>query len=55
MLFASSYFDKGGTLNYPSFLFGEELFVAEQARQLNLTTVFEPSLKIEHQQHVKQS
>jgi GT2 family glycosyltransferase len=51
MVFNQSYFKKGGTLHYPSFLFGEEIFVAETALKLNLKTVFDPSLKIIHHQH----
>jgi len=43
-----SYFEKGGTLEYGAFLFGEEIFVAETARKLGLTVLFEPSIVIEH-------
>ncbi|TMF26722.1 MAG: glycosyltransferase family 2 protein [Chloroflexi bacterium] len=43
-----SYFEKGGTLDYGAFLFGEEIFVAETARRLGLTVLFEPSIVIEH-------
>ena len=51
MVFAKSYFEKGGSIKYPSFLFGEELFVAETAVQLGLRTIYEPSLKIKHFQN----
>jgi GT2 family glycosyltransferase len=43
-----SYFEKGGTLDYGAFLFGEEIFVAETARRLGLTVLYEPGLAIEH-------
>lgn len=43
-----SYFEKGGTLDYGAFLFGEEIFVAEWVRKLGLTVLFEPSIVIEH-------
>ena len=43
-----SYFEKGGTLDYGALLFGEEIFVAETARRLGLTVLFEPSIAIEH-------
>lgn len=51
MVFAKSYFEKGGTIKYPSFLFGEELFVAETALKLNLKTVYEPTLVVHHNEH----
>jgi len=43
-----SYFEHGGTLEYGAFLFGEEIFVAETARRLGLTVLYEPSIVIEH-------
>jgi len=43
-----SYFEHGGTLDYGAFLFGEEIFVAETARRLGLTVLYEPSIVIEH-------
>ena len=51
MIFNKSYFDKGGILNYPSFLFGEELFVAELGLKLGLKTVYEPLLIVKHFQN----
>jgi GT2 family glycosyltransferase len=43
-----SYFEHGGSLEYGAFLFGEEIFVAETARKLGLTVLYEPSLVIQH-------
>jgi len=51
IIFSERYFQCGGTLGYPSFLFGEELFVAETARRLGLEVVYEPRLKVWHQDH----
>jgi GT2 family glycosyltransferase len=51
MIFNKTFFEKGGTINYPSVLFGEELFIAEQARKLNLNIVYEPALEVEHNEH----
>jgi GT2 family glycosyltransferase len=51
MVFNKTFFKKGGTINYPSVLFGEELFIAEQVRKLNLNMVYEPTLKVEHNEH----
>jgi GT2 family glycosyltransferase len=43
-----SYFEKGGNLDYGAFLFGEEIFIAETARRLGLTVLYEPGVAIEH-------
>ena len=43
-----SYFERGGTLEYGAFLFGEEIFIAETARRLGLTVLYEPAVAIEH-------
>ncbi|HEY0829509.1 MAG TPA: glycosyltransferase [Candidatus Dormibacteraeota bacterium] len=43
-----SYFERGGNLEYGAFLFGEEIFVAETARKLGLTVLYEPAVAIEH-------
>jgi len=52
MLFRRDYFERGGDLRYPSFLFGEEVFVAETARRLDLSTWHDPRLKLVSQDHV---
>ena len=49
--FRSSYFEKGGTLDHPVFLFGEEIFVAETARRLGLTIGYDPRLQVIHREH----
>ncbi|HKC68259.1 MAG TPA: glycosyltransferase [Bacteroidia bacterium] len=51
MVFNKSFFQKGGTINYPAVLFGEEIFIAEQARKLNLITVYASELKVKHHEH----
>ena len=51
MILNKNFFQKGGTINYPCVLFGEELFIAEQALKLNLTMLYEPSLQVEHNEH----
>jgi GT2 family glycosyltransferase len=51
MVFAKSYFEKGGTLDYPFPLFGEEIFISETGRTLNLNTFFDPGLKVIHHGH----
>jgi GT2 family glycosyltransferase len=46
--FHRSYFEGGGTLDHGAFLFGEEIFVAETARRLGMTVLYDPALVIEH-------
>lgn len=49
--FHRSYFDNGGALDYGSFLFGEEIFVAELARRRGMTVRYDPSLCVVHDSH----
>ncbi|HVA98529.1 MAG TPA: glycosyltransferase [Bacteroidia bacterium] len=51
MIFNKTFFLNGGTINYPSLLFGEEIFIAEQAQKLKMITLFDPNLKLEHAEH----
>lgn len=51
MAFSRRFFDAGGSLEHPLFLFGEEVFVAEQCRALGLRTLFVPDIRVEHNEH----
>lgn len=51
IIFHKTYFMQGGDLDFKSFLFGEEIYVAERALQLSLQTYFEPRLRLIHQEH----
>ncbi|MGC8979631.1 glycosyltransferase family 2 protein, partial [Caldisericum sp.] len=51
IIFHRNYFEAGGTLNTECFLFGEEIFVAETARKLNLRILYDPELKVIHHEH----
>jgi GT2 family glycosyltransferase len=51
MFFHRSYFESGCGLDYPSFLFGEEIFVAESARARQLRVEFNPRLRVVHREH----
>jgi GT2 family glycosyltransferase len=51
LIFNWSYFSTGGTLDHPTFLFGEEIFVAEAARRLKLRVVHDPRLVVFHEEH----
>ena len=46
IIFNENYFKNGGNFKHISFLFGEEIFVAETARRLNLNVLYEPDLKV---------
>lgn len=51
LVFHRNYFERGGTLDLPNFLFGEEVLVAETARQLNLDVVYHPEMIIRDYEH----
>jgi GT2 family glycosyltransferase len=51
LIFSSEYFRAGGSLEFPCFLFGEEIYLAETLRKLELDAVYEPSLEVLHQEH----
>ncbi len=51
MVFHRQYFESGGNLSYGSFLFGEEIFIAETARRLGMTIVYDPRLRLCHREH----
>lgn len=51
LIFAAEYFRRGGTFDFPCFLFGEEIYVAETVRALGLEVVYDPSLVVTHQEH----
>jgi GT2 family glycosyltransferase len=46
IIFTKSYFEMNGDFNYPCFLFGEEIFVAETCDRLNLRVLLSPELVI---------
>lgn len=51
MIFTKEYFLRGGAIEYPVFLFGEEVFVAEEARRLALRTVHIQALAVYDRGH----
>lgn len=51
MAFSSEFFRRGGTFEHPPFLFAEEITVAERCRQLHLDAVFDPDIRIVHDEH----
>jgi len=51
IILPNEYFTRGGTLNYELFLFGEEYFIAETAKLLDLKIIYEPNLTVFHDEH----
>ena len=51
-VFHRSYFDMGGDLSHGTFLFGEEIFVAETILRLGLTILYDPRFCVVHKEHL---
>ena len=51
IIFNKNYFERGGTLDHISFLFGEEIFVGETVRNLRLNVLYIPEIKVRHYEH----
>jgi GT2 family glycosyltransferase len=51
-IFSRQYFLAGGNLDWPMFLYNEEIFVAETARRIGLEIIYDPKLLIHHHDHV---
>lgn len=51
MILTSEYFKRGGDLKHPVFLYNEEIYVAENCQKNGLRVIFDPSLKVVHQEH----
>jgi GT2 family glycosyltransferase len=51
MFFRRSFFERGGELRFGSFMFGEELHIAEQARRREIGVVYEPACSVLHNAH----
>lgn len=49
------YFERGGDLRFNSFLFGEEIFLGEITRNLNLKVKYNSTIKIKHNEHATTS
>lgn len=45
------YFERCGVIDYPVFLFCEEIWLAEQCRKAGLRVMYEPSLKVSDAEH----
>ncbi len=51
MILSKSFFEGGGSLHFESFLYGEEIFIAEQCRKLGLSSKVFHELKVIHHEH----
>ncbi len=51
MFFTRHYFQRGGHLKFDSFLYGEELFVAEQLHQMGENCLVHLDMKVKHEEH----
>lgn len=49
IVFSRFYFENGGTLDFDGFLYGEEIFVAEECRRANLKVMLTPEIVIAHE------
>ena len=52
VIFGRCFFEKGGTLDFPAFLFAEEMFVAEQIRLMGGQVLYAPNMVVVHNEHV---
>ena len=52
IILTKQYLQKCGKIDYPIFLFCEELFLAENCRQAGLTVRYEPSIQVNDKEHV---
>ena len=51
IIFSRRFFEQGGYIDNGTFLYGEEIGVAEVAMRLGLSVIFEPSLQVLHNEH----
>lgn len=49
------FFDLGGMINYEGFMFGEELYIGEQAYRLGIKIIYIKDLKVIHKEHISTS
>jgi GT2 family glycosyltransferase len=51
VIFSNRFFYNGGSLDFPVFLFGEEICIAETVRGLDLRVIYDPNLVLTHHEH----
>lgn len=55
MLFTQAFCDFLQEMNFPTFMFCEELFIAENLRKMGLKTIYKPQLIVNDIDHVSTS
>jgi hypothetical protein len=55
VVFTNEFFQRNPVLDYPIFLFGEEIYVAEKSRESNLDVRYAPNLVINDTEHASTS
>lgn len=55
MVLSREFFRRGGSLEHPPFLFGEEITIAEEALRVSLPVIYSPSIAVIHEQHASVS
>lgn len=51
IVLTKAYFQRAGIIDYPIFLYGEELYLAEQCRKNGLKVVYYPQMRIDDKEH----
>lgn len=51
LILNKDFFNNGGNLNYGSFLFGEEVYIAEVVKKIGGKVYFDKRLKVNHNEH----
>ena len=55
IILTRNYFQKCGIINYPVFLFCEEIYLGEQCRKYGLKVLYEPKLRVNDAEHASTS
>ncbi|XZF12366.1 glycosyltransferase family 2 protein [Chitinophagaceae bacterium MMS25-I14] len=50
-IFRNAFFKAGGNVAFPYFLFGEEIYIAEQVQKLKGLVIYTPVLRLVHNEH----
>jgi GT2 family glycosyltransferase len=48
---SQSYFERGGRLDCPTFLFCEEIFLAEEVRRMGMSIIYDATISVVHREH----
>jgi GT2 family glycosyltransferase len=51
IIFSRQYFLRGGSFKHPSFLYGEEITVAENCKKFGFQVLYDPGFRVLHFEH----